>query len=146
MRKDINLAILRMEATPSQKITARIALADYSTEEISSVEFRQWWPKRPLVKAVETLRGKPLNVSFVEEASFFYGLKIDSVEQFTKMSYDTSYENYDVNETNWSQVTVIKDPIMLERATYYYDMILVNGKFWTFARYLPKILELAIFE
>ncbi len=137
MRKDINLAILRMDASPSQKILARTILANYEAEAIASVTM---WGERPQIVTSSTLRGKPLDVEFVEEASFFYGMEIKEIEQFTKNCYNMSYSNFDVMETNWSPVEV-----ELEGEPYYYDMVLVNGRFWTFAPNLPEILEMAIF-
>ena len=103
------------------------------------------WGERPQIVTESTLRGKPLDVEFVEEACFFYGMEIISVEQFTKVCYNTSCEKYDLFETNWSPVSLVTDKTLLDRAENYYDMILINGRFWTFAPNLPEILEIAIF-
>ena len=137
MRKDVALSILRMDASLSQKILARAILADYKEEAIASVSM---WGERPQVITSSTLRGKPLDVEFVEETSFFYGMAIETIEQFTKNCYNMSLTNWDVLETNWSPVEV-----ELGEEPYYYDMVLINGEFWTFAPNLPEILEMAIF-
>lgn len=134
MRKDIKLAILRMDASPSQKISARTALADYSMEEISSIEINEGY-ERPLV-IIETLRGKPLSVELVEEASFFCGMRINNLEQFELDSRLYEYETFDQLCIDWAKVEEEPCP---------YDMVLVNGKYWTPAPNLPLIREMAIF-
>lgn len=137
MRKDVALSILRMDASLSQKIAARAILAGYDAEEVSSITM---WGERPQIITNSTLRGKPLDVEFVEELFFFYGMEIETIEQFTKNCYNISLTDWDLLETNWSPVEV-----ELEGEPYYYDMVLVNGRFWTFAPNLPEILEMAIF-
>ena len=137
IRKDVALAILKMDATPSKKISARMALAEYSMEEISSIEFTEWSSEIPLV-TVETLRGKPLSVEFVEEVSFFYGMEINNLEQFELDSRLYEYENFGQLCIDWAKVEVEEEPCP-------YDMVLINGKYWTPAPNLPLIREMAIF-
>ncbi len=134
MRKDVSLEIAKMNASSSKKISARTALADYSMEEISSIEINDEY-ERPLV-IIETLRGKPLSVELVEEASFFYDMKIDTIEQFEIDSRLYEYDTFDQLCIDWAKV---------EEEPYPHDMVLVNGKYWTPAPNLPLIREMAIF-
>lgn len=138
MRKDIAMAILKMDASPYKKISARTVLADYSMEEISSIEINEGY-ERPLV-IIEILRGKPLSVHTVEEASFFYDMKIDTLEQFEFSSMVYDYETFDQLVYDWAKV------YKMEEEPYPHDMVLVNGKYWTPAPNLPLIREMAIFE
>ena len=137
MRNDINLAILRMDESLSKKILARAILADWDEEQVSVITM---CGERPYITLSSTLRGQPLDVEFVGEASFFYGMKIDTVEQFTKNCYYNTCEKWDILDINWSPVEV-----QLGEEPYYYDMVLINGRYWTFAPNLPEILEMAIF-
>lgn len=152
MRKDIALAIAKMDANPSKKIQAREILANYEGKEVSSVCFWEC-SKTPLVITKETLRGKPLNVEFVEEISFFYGMEIQTVEQYGEnpcehYKDDNDWcQDWDQLDVDWSPVNVTywsHEDLEDDKYCEFVDMVLINGRFWTYARNLPQILEMAI--
>lgn len=116
---------------------------------VSKYHYSQGIKEVFLLTYESTINNNPMEegIQFVENPEFFYGLPIESVELFAKDSYEyESVDSYGVEfmefQTNWfpiDETAVLKG----EKEPCYYDMALINGKFWTFAPNLTEIREIA---
>ncbi len=86
----------------------------------------------------------PSSLMFIkeEDSVFFYGLRIEEIKFFHRgdfVEYIDEIPNISISERYWYQNDISyygsNDP--------YYDMALVNGKFWTFVPNLQMIYEIA---
>lgn len=88
-----------------------------------------------------TIEGRTMEgIEFVKSSSFFYGLPIESIVFFTKYVTTFSEDNIFEEQTDWSEdhcLSTLEEPC-------YYDMALINGKFWTFAPNVSEIKEIAV--
>lgn len=88
-------------------------------------------------------------VEFVKNSSFFYGMDISNISLFEKDSWEhESVDSYGMEfiefQNNWvpsEEETEVLEGIYPPSK---YDMLLINGKYWTFAPNLPEIKELAL--
>lgn len=87
-----------------------------------------------------TLEGKSMEgIEFVKNSNFFYGLPIEKIEFFSKYVNTFEEDNIFEEQTDWSSdhcESSLEEPC-------YYDMALVNGRFWTFAPNVSEIKEIA---
>lgn len=88
-----------------------------------------------------TINGKSMEkIEFVKNSNFFYGLPIEKIEFFTKCITTFSEDNIFEEQTDWSEdhcLSTLEEPC-------YFDMALINGKFWTFAPNVSEIKEIAV--
>lgn len=135
MRKDLLKALSNSELNIHEKINFKTEVLNFHLmkRKISSI---QKYDKKFLINYISFIDEREMEIELVEEACFFYGFKIHSIQCYEKRSF--LYENNAAEPAESFNEWESCDE------EGYYNMTLINGKFWTYCPNLPEIREILI--